>query len=428
MKQPRKRNIFKIVLKVILIAIGIVILCAAILDAYLIIKPQKDAKKELTDAASHAMTLDDDLIGRDVKVIGFGEATHGNKEFQELKLEVLKNLVRDHGVGALCFEMDYGEGVIINDYISGYSDMTIEELFRHIAFGIYHTEQMKETIEWMKSYNDSSRDGKLSFYGFDLQNPESDLFVIKNFVLNNGILSEFDLTGSFDAFLVGEFRVRDDRMNAIYADLKVIEEELTANQELYADLYNYDRVLMCIRNVFKTKELAVAYADLVKGGEMRDAEMAENVILISEAEDYPIMITGHIGHIGYAGSYVKTMGSHLREKLGSDYFAIGSDYWKTNCNISGNNGRKNHSFVSADILAYQAKTLGTYYLRFDSVDEESELYPYIHGPIYTGSLGESYSVLNTVLQDTVRVYCEPSTLYDAMMFVYKATPLELLEY
>jgi len=118
------------------------------------------------------------------------------KQFQELKLKVLKNLVRDHGVGALCFEMDYGEGVIINDYISGHSDMTIEELFRHFAFDIYHTEQMKDTIEWMKSYNDSSRDGKLSFYGFDLQNSESDLFVIKNFVIDNGILSEFDLTSS----------------------------------------------------------------------------------------------------------------------------------------------------------------------------------------------------------------------------------------
>jgi len=417
----------KAIAKGLLIAIGIIILGAAILDAYFILKPQKDAKKELADAASYAMTLDDDLIGRDVKVIGFGEATHGNKEFQELKLEVLKNLVRDHGVGALCFEMDYGEGVMINDYISGHSDMTIDELFRHFAFDIYHTEQMKDTIEWMKSYNETSRDGKLSFYGFDLQNPESDLFVITNFVIDNGILSGFDLTSSFDAFLDREFRVRDERMNAIYADLEIIEEELTGNKDAYAELYNYDRVLMCIRNVFKTKELAAAYADSVKGGEMRDAEMAENVILISEAEGYPIMITGHIGHIGYAGSYVKTMGSHLREKLGSDYFAIGSDYWKTKCNIAGNKGRKNHSFVSADILAYQTKTIGTYYLRFDSVGAGSELYQYIHGPIYTGSLGESYSVLNTVLQDTVRVYCEPSTLYDAMMFVYEATPLMLLD-
>lgn len=158
---------------------------------------------------------------------------------------------------------------------------------------------------------------------------------------------------------------------------------------------------------------------------MRDSEMAENVIQISEAEGGP---TGHKGHIGYAGSFVKTMGAHFREKLGDAYFAIGSDYWKTNCSIAGKNGRRNHTFVSADILAYQAKKLGTYYLRFRSVDENSSLYPYIHGPIYTGSLGESYSVLNTINQSTVRIYCEPDVLYDAMLFVYEAAPLELLRY
>jgi hypothetical protein len=47
--------------------------------------------------------------------------------------------------------------------------------------------------------------------------------------------------------------------------------------------------------------------------------------------------------------------------------------------------------------------------------------------VHTGSLGESYSILNTILQDTVRIYCEPDYLYDSMIFVYECTPLNLLE-
>lgn len=46
--------------------------------------------------------------------------------------------------------------------------------------------------------------------------------------------------------------------------------------------------------------------------------------------------------------------------------------------------------------------------------------------INTGSLGESYSILNTIRQDTVRIYCEPVYLYDSMIFVYECTPLNLL--
>ena len=57
---------------------------------------------------------------------------------------------------------------------------------------------------------------------------------------------------------------------------------------------------------------------------------------------------------------------------------------------------------------------------------DSEVYKYIHEPIYTGSLGEGYSIRNTVFQDTVRIYCEPEYLYDAMIMIYQCTPLNIL--
>ena len=121
------------------------------------------------------------------------------------------------------------------------------------------------------------------------------------------------------------------------------------------------------------------------------------------------------------------MGSFIRDELGDSYFAIGTDYFITNCNMPSGSGRRaNHRFVSGDILAYQAGELGTYYLDFSKVNGDSEVYKYIHEPIYTGSLGEGYSILNTILQDTVRVYCEPAYLFDAMILIYQCTPLNLL--
>ncbi len=70
--------------------------------------------------------------------------------------------------------------------------------------------------------------------------------------------------------------------------------------------------------------------------------------------------------------------------------------------------------------------IGTYYLDFSMVSEGTDVYKYIHGPIYTGGLGEGYSIRNTILQDTVRIYCEPEYLYDAMILIYECTPLNLL--
>ena len=187
----------------------------------------------------------------------------------------------------------------------------------------------------------------------------------------------------------------------------------------------------CIENVFRARELSVKYAGdngMVEGSGYRDQMMAKKVVEISETlGDSRMMITGHNGHIGYAGNFVRTMGSFIRDELDDAYFAIGTDYFITKCNMPDSSGKRSvHRFVSGDILAYQAKDLGTYYLDFSRVGKDSDVYRYINEPIYTGSLGESYSILNTIRQDTVRIYCEPDYLYDSMVFVYECTPLNLL--
>lgn len=47
-------------------------------------------------------------IPKDKKIIALGEATHGNSEFQQLKLDVFKKMVEDYDVRAFALEGDYG--------------------------------------------------------------------------------------------------------------------------------------------------------------------------------------------------------------------------------------------------------------------------------------------------------------------------------
>ena len=421
-------RVLKKIIKVLLLLFLVLVLGLTALDIYMIKKPEQDAKKKIDGMEESACPVEDLTIDEKVKVIGLGEATHGNAEFQELKLDVLKVLVEKYDVISFAMEMDYGEGVIINDYISGHSGMTIDEVMDRISFRIYRTEEIRSLIEWMREYNDL-HDGKLSFYGFDLQNPEVDLALIRDFVNQNSIGGNPE--GAFEAFLNGEASLRDESLNPAFEELDRLRSDLESNKEIYRELYNYDRILDCIENVFRARELSVKHAGdngMVEGNGFRDQMMAKKVIEISETlENSRMMITGHNGHIGYAGNFVRTMGSFIRDELGDAYFAIGTDYFITSCNMPDSSGkRSDHRFVSADILAYQAKDLGTYYLDFSRVGKDSDVYKYINEPIYTGSLGEGYSILNTILQDTVRIYCEPDYLYDSMIFVYECTPLNLL--
>ena len=429
-KKAVKMKVMKKIGKVMAILFLVLMLGLAALDIYLIKMPELRAKVKIDGIEDVACKIEDLTIQVNVKVIGLGEASHGNAEFQELKREVLKVLVDKYNVNCFAMEMDYGEGVIINDYINGHSEMSIDEVMSRINFTIYRTEDIRDLIEWMKDYN-QLHDNQLSFYGFDLQNPDVDLKLILDFVANNSIVEGEGLADFFNAYLNSDVSFRDTSLSEGFEMLSSLGSALKTGREAYQDLYNYDRILDCIENVLRARELAARYDGengMVEGAQYRDQMMALKVIELSESLDESrMMITGHNGHIGYAGNYTRTMGSFIRDELGDSYYAIGTDYFITDCNMPSNNGRRsNHRFVSGDILAYQAKTIGTYYLDFSVVSEGDDVYKYIHEPIYTGSLGEGYSIRNTILQDTVRIYCEPEYLYDAMIQIYECTPLNLL--
>lgn len=56
---------------------------------------------------------------QNVKVFGFGEATHGTKEFQELKDKFFRYLVVNCNVKTFAIEANYGDCLSIDSYIKG---------------------------------------------------------------------------------------------------------------------------------------------------------------------------------------------------------------------------------------------------------------------------------------------------------------------
>lgn len=64
--------------------------------------------------SKYARNIEDIKIPENVKIIALGEATHGNAEFQELKLDVFKIMVENYGIKAFAIEGDYGSCEKVN--------------------------------------------------------------------------------------------------------------------------------------------------------------------------------------------------------------------------------------------------------------------------------------------------------------------------
>lgn len=404
------KKIFKILLYII-ISISIL----EFLFIFLWTKiPEFKAKKEISDLGKYAQKIEDIKIDDQVEIIGLGEATHGNKEFQELKLDILKKLVKDANVRAFALECDFSEGMEIDSYVkSGKFQKNPSKIF---SFTIYHTNQMNDLINWIKKYN-QNHDQKISFYGFDMQNPENSVKLLKDFVKKENI--DFDIK-SLDVLEKDNISIKDPKMKVLEENLKKLNEKLEKNT----------KEKRLIENILSSFPYYKMVDDYVKSSEYRDEKMAENISWIKDYEkNSRIMIAGHNGHIGKKEALYKNMGENLLEKYKKSYFPIGTDFYKTKVNIKTmqKNQRTIQKFISADPFAYQAKNYkNSYYLDFSKV-KDGDCKNLLDSKIKMGSLGEGYTWVMKFIPYSYRIENSPKEIFDSMIFVYEANPIKNIE-
>lgn len=371
--------------------------------------------------AKYACGIDDMTIPADAKMIALGEATHGNAEFQRLKLDVFKKAVSENGVRAFCLEGDCGGCEAVNRYIHG-GEGTPEQAAAAIGFEIYRTDETAQLISWMREYNQSAAPGDdLRFCGFDMQRTDYNYKYLLEVAENanadtTGLKKLWDGDGYSDSFDA------DERASVI-GGVKVQLEELGD-----AEGAHFAEILLQNIELAKVIDTTNDYTIL------RDRYMAQNAMWISEREaqrgNDAIFLSGHNGHMTQFGSYTvedKVMGNILADELSDAYFVIGTDFYKSKCDLPTGKERRRvgHTFYSYDPLAKAAKKCGfdECWLNFSDVPETSALNESISEYTWMCSLGDvPYSALMRLLPRTYRIWRSPATMYDAMIFVSDAHP------
>jgi len=111
----------------------------------------------------------DSLFSR-ARIIGLGEATHGTKEFFELKHRLLRYLVENYGVRALGFEYDFrfNSSLDIERFVTkgeGNLDVLIGD-----TYWTHRNEELRNLLSWMKEYNSGKSEQEIvHFIGIDSQ-------------------------------------------------------------------------------------------------------------------------------------------------------------------------------------------------------------------------------------------------------------------
>src|SRR5689334_21304093 len=119
------------------------------------------------------------LIGN-ARIVSLGEATHGTREFFQLKHRMLEYLAGEKGFTIFSIEANMPEAYRLNDYVlNGKGDPAT--LIKGMYFWTWSTEEVLDMVQWMREFNQSGK-GRVQFTGFDMQTPDVAAGIVDQFV------------------------------------------------------------------------------------------------------------------------------------------------------------------------------------------------------------------------------------------------------
>ncbi len=284
---------------------------------------------------------------KDAKIVGLGEATHGTKEFFQLKHRIFKYLVENYGFKAFGFEADMGESIYIDRYITKGEGNLENIMTTKMHFWTWRTQEVKDLLKWMRQYNiGKSEDSKIHYIGFDSQfiTYQPDLILEYFNRVKPGFVSQIlpsmqmiKNIGNTLPSLVGEYykNISQKRKLEIADSLKdALTKIIAIKSELISKSsdFEYQTVKQLVINLIQANDVIYSSAHFDYSINYRDKYMADNAVWISNlfGANTKIAVWAHNGHIQNNSNYWGggSMGKYLKNKLANRYQIVGFSFSK----------------------------------------------------------------------------------------------------
>ena len=275
------------------------------------------------------------MIG-DARIVGLGEATHGTREFFQMKHRILEYLVREKGFDTFGIEATWAEANRLNHYVlTGEGDP--RALLGNLYFWTWDTQEVLDMIHWMRTHNQNPGNApRVGFYGFDMQ--------YSRVAMDDAV-----------AYLRRVNAAAADSAEAYYACYRMYQDEPGSAPRNYATGASDAEKAQCRAGVRATHALLARRADEFaaasgreahrtalqaarvvvqnedtranpgQGVMLRDTYMAENVGWLADARGpaSKLVLWAHNAHMSRLPPY---MGTHLTTRYGAGYRILGFSF------------------------------------------------------------------------------------------------------
>ncbi len=314
-----------------------------------------------------------DMIG-EARVVSLGEATHGTREFFQMKHRVLEFLVKEMDFNVFAIEASWPEANLVNEFVqTGRGDP--EVLLSGLYFWTWNTQEVLDMILWMREHNqDPGGDPSVSFLGFDMQYPGLAIQNVVDYLLlvdpqaAAGVSTRYACMSAYAngprGFAGVETRYRNQPQtyrDVCVAALRSVRDSLVAHRAEYEATSSAEAYALAEQSA----RVVLQYEDMESGRTMgaRDYYMAENAkwLLDQAGPDGKIVLWAHNGHIADDPNYGESvsMGYYLRKHYSDDLVIAGFDFFQggfravTYLGYSGYGGVENHAVGPAQPHSYE---------------------------------------------------------------------------
>ncbi|MGV3617445.1 MAG: erythromycin esterase family protein [Fimbriimonas sp.] len=274
------------------------------------------------------------------RLVGLGEATHGTREFFQLKHRLVRYLVEEVGATVFIIEGSYAAALRIDEYVrTGKGDRT--RLLAGMRFWTWDTEEVLALVDWMRTYNAKVPPARqVRFLGNDMQvgfrsvprrlrafyrkvAPKKEAEAVAT---AERIVAFSDPRGKTDFRRIGQDLL--PLVPGLAAPIDVLRKDLATNRTAYAKRSSAEEVEvadMLLRTMGQF--LLVRSAKLAQSSDLRDRFMAENALRILEVAgpESKGAVWAHNLHVA-RNPTMKRMGFHLGQALGDRYYSLGFSF------------------------------------------------------------------------------------------------------
>ncbi len=390
--------------------------------------------KNYTEAEIQLITtpISEITVPDTVKIIGLGEATHGNVELQLLKKEVFEAVLKNNGCRIFAIEGDFGGAYKVNEYIHG-GEGTAKEAVSELGFAIYRTKEMEQIIQWMRDYNEQvPEEEKIIFYGFDMQRYDNSKKILFHFLEQVGFSNWQDYEATLS--LLNDETVYDQKESNIKQAKKSAEDlqqKLLDKESSYAittGFKEYELAKECLKAIIENATLQTSGSNY---STLRDQYMKERIKWIYDYEEQQkIFIAAHDGHIDKS-SAVKgytSMGKLLAEDFKDSYFAIGTDFLKGEVNVVTTTGKRTNYAVrnkNGVTSLFKEGKENTYYLDFAKAESIEEIDKILNKKQRMINIGAQFDFYQKFIKSFYTLNMVPKKSYDSIIVIKNVTPTKV---